>query len=450
MADDKPIKVNKYEEVTRKYGDPWIWGIYFTLIIISIIESYSASSREVAALGVYMPIIKHCVFLALGFGCIFFLHRTNYNNKNLLALMIPGLGVFTIISLVYVLLFGQVINGAQRAISLPGGFTLQPAELAKLSIVTLLAYILARSQKNKDVTTGGIIAAAFFVAVFGGLLLQSGLTNTLLLMCISISMLLIGGTRWKKILCLGVIYGVVFGCFMLIKKNNDNKEANLLAAENVVMEGDTIADYEATDSKNKVDRSGTWKNRMKDWWNSDSLVYKPMTDKNQQEMFSRMAQAHGGITGVGIGNSRECSRLPLAFSDYIYSIIVEEMGLIGGIFVLLLYLVLLARAAMIARRCRRVLPALLIIGMASMIAYQALFHMAINSGVFPVSGQPLPLISKGGTSIIVTSIAFGIMLSVSRTIANGNIKNRKSEENQLPEGLGAENPTQLIRKNEWK
>ena len=450
MSEVKHDKVNKYEEVTKKYGDPWIWGIYFTLIIISIIESYSASSREVAKAGVYMPIIKHCVFLAVGFACVFFLYRSNYNSKNLLALMIPGLGVFTIISLVYVMLFGEVINGAQRAISLPGGFTLQPAELAKLSIVTLLAYILARSQKNKDVTTGGIIMAACIVAVFGGLLLQSGLTNTLLLMCISMSMLLIGGTRWKKIICVMVLYGIVFGCFMLIKKNNDSKEANLLAAENVVMEGDTIADNMVVDSKNKVDRSGTWKNRVKEWWNSDSLVYRPLTDKNQQEMFSRMAQAHGGITGVGIGNSRECSRLPLAFSDYIYSIIVEETGLIGGVFVIILYLWLLARAAMIARRCRRVLPALLIIGMASMIAYQALFHMAINAGVVPVSGQPLPLVSKGGTSIIVTSIAFGIMLSVSRTIANGTNKSNKSEENQLPEGLGAENPTQLIRKNEWK
>ena len=124
------------------------------------------------------------------------------------------------------------------------------------------------------------------------------------------------------------------------------------------------------------------------------------------------------------------------------------MGLIGGVCVLILYLWLLARAAMIARRCRRVLPALLIIGMASMVAFQALFHMAINVGVFPVSGQPLPLISKGGTSIIVTSVAFAIMLSISRTIANQNSKNNKTEEAQLPDDLRAENPTQMISGNE--
>ncbi len=442
-------KSKKYEEVSRKYGDPWIWGIYFTLLILSIIESYSASSREVAMSGIYMPIIKQCFFLAFGGVLVFFLHRIDYNSKTLLALLIPGLGLITVASLVYVMLFGEVVNGAQRAISLPGGFTIQPAELAKLSIVTLLTYILARNQKKNDVKAGGMVAAAVVVAIFGGLLIQSGLTNTLLLMSISLAMMAIGGAKWKKIGCVIIVYGFVFGLFMVIKSHNEKQKAILAdseTADRIVSEGDTIG----TDPATAVNRQGTWENRIHDWWQSDSLVYKPITSKNQQEMFSRMAQAHGGFAGVGIGNSRECSRLPLAFSDYIFSIIIEEMGLAGGVFVIVLYLWLLARAAMIARRCRRVLPALLVIGMASMVALQALFHMAINSGVFPVSGQPLPLISKGGTSIIVTSIAFGVMLSISRTIANYDKKNIKIEENQLPDELRAENPTQLIRSNEWK
>lgn len=442
-------KSKKYEEVSRKYGDPWIWGIYFTLLILSIIESYSASSREVAMSGIYMPIIKQCFFLAFGGVLVFFLHRIDYNSKTLLALLIPGLGLITVASLVYVMLFGEVVNGAQRAISLPGGFTIQPAELAKLSIVTLLTYILARNQKKNDVKAGGVVAAAVVVAIFGGLLIQSGLTNTLLLMSISLAMMAIGGAKWKKIGCVIIVYGFVFGLFMVIKSHNEKQKAILAdseTADRIVSEGDTIG----TDAATAVNRQGTWENRIHDWWQSDSLVYKPITSKNQQEMFSRMAQAHGGFAGVGIGNSRECSRLPLAFSDYIFSIIIEEMGLAGGVFVIVLYLWLLARAAMIARRCRRVLPALLVIGMASMVALQALFHMAINSGVFPVSGQPLPLISKGGTSIIVTSIAFGVMLSISRTIANYDKKNIKIEENQLPDELRAENPTQLIRSNEWK
>ncbi len=158
-----------------------------------------------------------------------------------------------------------------------------------------------------------------------------------------------------------------------------------------------------------------------------------------------MAQANGGIHGVGPGNSRESARLPLAFSDYIYAIVVEELGLIGGVAVLILYLWLLARAAGIASRCSITYPALIVMGMAVMIAFQALFHMGIVTGVFPVSGQPLPLISKGGTSIIVTCIAFGIMLSVSRTASrHGNKKHEISEEKEsLPEQLRDENKMQL-------
>ena len=169
-----------------------------------------------------------------------------------------------------------------------------------------------------------------------------------------------------------------------------------------------------------------------------------MNSTNRQEMYSRIAQAHGGITGVGPGNSRECSRLPLAFSDYIYSIIIEELGFIGGVFVLVLYLFLLARAGMIAKKCSRAFPALLIMGMAVMITLQALFHMGINTGFFPVSGQPLPLISMGGTSIFIISMAFGVMLSVSRFAVQSNkTKEIKAEIAELPEGLKAENPMKL-------
>ena len=391
-------KTTRFNEIAQKYGDPWIWGIYFTLIIISIIESYSASSREIATAGVYAPIIKQCAFLAVGGLLVFVLHRVDYNKPRFLYIMIPLLAFFTVFCLVYVMLFGEVINGAQRAMKILPGVTLQPAELAKLSIVTLLAYILAKSQQNKDIS---------------------------------------------RILMLGLFYAVIGGMFFLIKHNNDKKAEVLAQSDTEMVAG---AD---TGEKKILMRDATWRNRINDYLNQDSLRFRPITNKNQQEMFSRMAQAHGGLVGVGVGNSRECSRLPLAFSDYIYSIIIEETGVLGGMFVLILYLWLLARAAMIVRRSKRVLPSLLVIGMASLITYQALFHMAINVGVFPVSGQPLPLISKGGTSIVVMSVAFGVMLSVSRTIANYNNPNKKVDDMPLPEGLDAENPTQII-KNVWK
>ena len=450
-------KTNKYNELSQKYGDPWIWGIYITLLIISIIESYSASSREIAAQGIYMPIIKQCVFLGAGALCVVGLQRVDYNKPSFLYAMIPGLAIITVLSLIYVMFFGEIINGARRAMTIiPGLVTLQPAELAKLSIVTILSYIFAKSQKNQDISNGGLVAAALAVGIYGALMIKSGLTNTLLLIAISGSMLLIGGARFKKIGILMGFFVIMLGFFFIIKSNNDKKEevftetqkemhVNIPAAGVDVMEEDGGKAQLA-----EVRRTGTWLSRFNEWWNSDSLVHRPITPKNQQEMFSRMAQAHGGPFGVGIGKSRECSRLPLAFSDYIYSIIVEETGFVGGVFVLLLYLSLLGRAAMIVRRSKRVLPSLLVIGMASFITFQALFHMAINVGVFPVSGQPLSLISKGGTSIIVISIAFGVMLSVSRTIANYGNKKVKVEDTPVIEGLDAENPTEIPAKNVWK
>jgi len=449
----KTNKTNKYTELSQKYGDPWIWGIYIMLLIISIVESYSASSREISSQGIYMPIIKQFAFLALGAVCVILLQRVDYNKPKFLYAMIPGLAVITVISLIYVMFFGEVINGARRAMTLLPGVTLQPAELAKLSIVTILSYIFAKSQKNQDISNGGLIAAGFVVALYGGLMIKSGLTNTLLLIAISGSMLLIGGARFKKIGIIMLFFGIMFGIFVIIKSNNDKKEETFRATQQE-MQVDVPADGQAGDQPGdgakEVARTGTWKNRFSEWWHSDSLVYRPITAKNQQEMFSRMAQAHGGLFGKGVGQSRECSRLPLAFSDYIFSIIVEELGLVGGVFVLLLYLSLLGRAAMIVRRSKRVLPSLLVIGMASFITFQALFHMAINVGVFPVSGQPLPLISKGGTSIMVISIAFGVMLSVSRTIANYGNKKNKAEETPVIEGLDAENPTEIPVINVWK
>ena len=159
-----------------------------------------------------------------------------------------------------------------------------------------------------------------------------------------------------------------------------------------------------------------------------------------------MAQAHGGLFGVGPGNSRENARLPLAFSDYIFSIIVEDTGFVGGVILLILYLCLLARAGIIATKCTKAFPALLITGCATLIVTQALIHMFIVTGLMPVSGQPLPFISKGGTSILVMSSAMGMMLSVSKFAVQ---QRRSADKNQaIKEALADSddssiNPTQL-------
>ena len=440
-------KRKRHSELTRKYGDSWIWGIYFILLIVSIVESYSASSQIVAGRSVYSPIINQGGFLLLGLGIIVAMSRIKYNNTYLLTGIIPLLWFVSVGGLLYVLVAGKVVNGAARAIYIMG-FSVQPAELAKLSVVTMLAFILARSQKNNDVSMWGLIASVVVVAVFGLLMLRDGLTNTALLMGISLSMMVVGGISWRRIILVLVLFCIVGAAGYAIKSHNDSSDS-------VVQTNQTVGPR--AEEKSNVDRTDMRKGRVSKWLHSDSLIYEPVSDDNAQEMFSRMAQAHGGITGVTPGHSRECSRLPLAFSDYIYSIIVEETGLVGGIIVLMLYFALMSRAAIIASRCSRSLPALLIMGMAAMITCQALCHMAINVGAMPVSGQPLPLISKGGTSILVTSVAFCLMICISRSVANGDDRrnNKKNKDNKGDAEIAAEaldeatNPSQYL-KNEWK
>ena len=452
-------KAHRYEEMTRKHGDPWIWGIYIMLIVISLVETYSAASREVVKMGVYMPILKHILFLMIGGGLLLATYRIPYTNKKYLIFYTVGLTAISILLLIYVLFFGENYNNAQRSFRVVG-ISVQPFEIAKLAVVLCLSLVLSRTQKGNGVSNNGVIVCVLLIAVYGLLTYVNGMTNFLLLTSISLVMMVVGGITFKRIAILLVAFGLVGGAIYMIKSSNDDKDENLQKSrsqtEQVMQEGETgdlVAEQASKTGKKKVDRSNVRKKRIENWLNNDSLWTRPIIpNENDQEMFAYMAQAHGGVTGVFFGNSRETSRLPLASSDYVFSIIVEDTGLIGGVIVLTLFLALLLRAAMIARRCRRTLPTLMVIGSASMITLQALFHIAINTGVFPVSGQPLPLISKGGSAIVVTSYAFALLLSISRTVAGLTDKeNATKEEMALPEELRAENPSQLINyKNVWK
>ena len=416
---NSPFDTTAPAPVTR--GDKHLWGIYMALCAISLVELYSASSREVNAssIGVMGPVIRHVAMLIGGFGIMWLISRKHYR---IVILMTYVIATISILMMGYVMVAGEVVNGARRSMNILG-ISIQPAELIKLSSVLIVALQMARSQKLKSigVKDKGVFWAAVFITFFGAMLLPQGLTNTFLLMFISIGMMIIGGTPWKRILLVIAIYGVAGGGYIGYVWLTDNPEAG------------------------KLSRMDTWIARIERFSDPTPKYEQEINLENRQEMYSYMAQAHGGISGVLPGNSREASRLPLAFSDFIYSIIIEDLGVWGGIGVLLLYLWLLGRAAAIASRCSRSYPALLVIGMAVMVVAQALIHMAIVTGAIPVSGQPLPLISKGGSSILVTSIAFGIMLSVSRFAANNKAKRQviKDEINALPEEMSAENPTQL-------
>ena len=434
------------EEETVQSGDRWIWGIYIALCLLSVVESYAALSQVVGKQGLYMPLLKHCALLGLGFLGLWVIQRLHYTK---FIFFIKVFAVLVFASVVAVQFVGSTINGAQRVIQLPG-FTLQPAELAKLAIATIIPLIVSRNQISNGVTMKGAIIAVTVVCSFALFLLGQGLTNTLLLMITSVLIMWVGGIKMRQLAMVFAVYMAFGGGYYILNKSNQAKQRRA-AIEQLASSGADVSELQADDDDDvEAGRSLTWTNRIERWkTNHDSLVYMPKTAKNEQEMYAHMAQAHGGICGVGPGNSRECSRLPLAFSDYIYSIIVEETGLIGGLFVMILYLWLLIRAGLIASRCARAFPALLIMGMAVMITFQALVHMAINTGLFPVSGQSLPLISEGGTSVLVVSAAFGIMLSVSRHASQNTIdKMKKKDLENLPKEEQAPNPMQIIINNE--
>ena len=403
-------------------GDPYIWGIYIMLLVVSVIELFSASSSEVSASNVYMPLIRHGIFLVLGLGIVLLLQNIHYKNISHFALLmtIVSLGL-----LLYSTLFGVEINGAQRAIKI-AGFTIQPAEIVKYTVVILLARILGREQKGGGISTKGVVYSAIVVAVFAGCLWKNGLTNTLLLFIVSVAMFLIGGMKWKQFFIVMGIYSVCAGALYYVKYQDEKED-----------EFDRIGRIEAVSASG--DRTGTHKGRIARFIagvNPDD----PIDDYNRQVILSKIAQANGGVFGQGPGNSRESARLPLAFSDYIYSIIVEDLGLVGGAFLIILYMLLLARAGRIAYRCSRAIPSFMIMGCAVLIVLQALVHMAIVTGLFPVSGQPLPLISKGGPSVLVMSAAIGTMLSVSRfSVTTGDKKQIKAELKELPEDMRAAN-----------
>ena len=417
-------------EASTAKSDKYIWGLYIMLLIISCIEVFSASSSQVSGANVYKPLFDHVKFLALGFVIVLVFNKIHYKFYKHYA---TAAFIACVILLLWSTFKGADINGAKRAIDMKF-MTIQPPEMMKLAMVLFMAKVMSVNQRPGGVNNKGIIISATIVVLASAVLWINGLTNAAMVMMISIAMFLIGGIEWKKF---GIVIGVYLicgGALFLKKYDSGDKKAETETTQ--LVKGEEI--------KNRAD---THEGRLKRFFEGVNANDK-ITDDNRQVMYSHFALANGSMTGQGPGNSRESARLPLAFSDYIYSIIVEDTGFIGGVCLLLLYLCLLARAGRVASKCRRAFPAILIMGCAVMIVLQALVHMSIAVGLGPVSGQPLPFISKGGTSIIVMSAAIGMMLSISRdaTTAKSNRKEMKDELKQLPEDMLADNPTMISGK----
>ena len=364
-------------------GDRIIWAIAALLAIFSFLPVYSAASN-LAYIGsgsnTFSYFIKHFVHLFLGFSIIYGVHKIPYRYfKGLSMVMIP----VVLILLIITMLQGATIGGANasRWIRVPiVGFTFQPSTLAAL---VLMVYVARYLSKIKDETISfreSVLPLWLPVFIVLALILPANFSTAALIFSMVILLTFVGGYPLKY---LSIIIGsgvVVLALFVLTAK--------------------AFPDL----MPNRVD---TWTSRI------SSFVDSEVTQEDYQIEKAKIAIASGGVQGLGPGKSIQKNFLPQSSSDFIFAIIIEEYGLIGGIFLLILYLWLLFRIVIVAQKSDSVFGKLLAIGVGIPVIFQALVNMGVAVQLFPVTGQTLPLISSGGTSIWVTCLALGVVLSVS-------------------------------------
>ena len=395
-------------------GDKVIWMVFFFLCIISVIEVYSASAGLTYKGGHYWaPIVKHTGILLVG---VFAMVVTLNIKCKYFKIVTPFLLLIAVVTLITVLLAGQSTNGAQRWISIVG-IQFQPSEIAKGALVLATAQILSAMQTehgaDKNAFKYILIVSAFIIP----LIMVENL-STAMLLCMVIFMMMIIGRVPGKILgkALGVVTLLILTIFtlvMVVGKDHEKENANPNHIEQVA-----VAEQKKDPSMfgSVFHRFDTWKGRI------DRFIAGKETppeefdlDKDAQIGHANIAIVSSNFIGKGPGNSVERDFLSQAFSDFIYAIIIEEMGIFGGFFVAMLYIILLFRTGRIANRCENNFPAFLAMGLALLLVTQALFNMCVAVGLAPVTGQPLPLVSKGGTSTIINCVYIGAILSVSRS-----------------------------------
>ncbi|MHB9054683.1 MAG: FtsW/RodA/SpoVE family cell cycle protein [Paludibacteraceae bacterium] len=383
-------------------GDTTIWIVFITLCIFSSIELYSASSTlAFKAANHTAPMLQHVAFLAFGAVLAYFVHLIPYKYIRILAYFGLLLSFFL---LIYVLAKGQSANDASRWIRIMG-IQFQPSELAKLSLIIVIADFVSRIRANPVDEKKYFIMILVISGTVIGLILLENFSTAAILGLVVFFMMFIGQISWKKLAgILVAIAAVLLIGFLLVKAIPKEKMPKAF------------------------DRAYTWVARIeRSAKETDENKY-VINDENLQVQHGRIAVARGGFLGVFPGNSVERDYLPHAYDDFIFSIITEEMGLAGGIFVMFLYLVLLFRTGQIATVCKSTFPAMLVTGLGLLITLQATVNMFVGSGFGLVTGQPLPLISRGGTSILVTCIYFGIILGVIREIKLEDSKTQRTKE----------------------
>jgi len=367
-------------------GDRVIWMVVILLSFLSLLAVYSSTGtlayKYQQGNTVYY-VMKHLIILALGFVLMILAHKVKYTYYSRIFQVTLYIAILL---LVITLLFGKDVNDAKRALELPFGLTFQASDLAKLTLIIYLARILTKKQDALNDFKSLFVPVMVPIIVVCGLILPSNLSTAVMLFVTSLVLLFIGRIRWVNILKLigiAVAAFVIFiGILMLLPES-------------------------------KQGRLKTWENRMESFFSGEE------EEEEDQVVQSKIAVVSGGIFGKMPGNSTQRNFLSHPYSDFIFAIIIEEYGLIGGSFVVLLYMILLFRAVRIVIKSPRTFGAFLTIGVAFSLVFQALINMGVAVNLLPVTGQPLPLVSMGGTSIWFTSLSIGIILSVSREVSKG-------------------------------
>ncbi len=398
-----------------KYIDKTYWVLYIALAIVAVIALFSAGSTLVyerhSILG---PVTSQMLFLCLGIIVAFFLQFVPSKYIRLGGYFFLGLSLLCLWSM---LIPGNplvaTINGASRWIKI-GGFTFQPSELAKLSLIIVVTDLLSRIKTEEDKRryffwTLGLTAATALPIMTGNL------STAVLLGGIVLILWFLARIPWKYILS-------VIGIAIV-----------LLVAGYAIVEFGFVRRGQAI-THGPFKRATTWVGRIDDIFSEhqESAEFK-LTDDNYQRSIAKVAVARGGKSPIGVlpGNSQERDFLPQAFADYIFAIIVEETGMFGAIVLIFLYMAVLFRACQTSSRFGDYAALLMVMGLALMLTCQALVSMMVAVGLGPVTGQPLPLISRGGTSALITSAYFGIIMSVSREQSELSERQNKTTQESL-------------------
>ena len=384
---------------SRTRGDKVIWAAVLLLALVSVLVVYSSTGLLAYKMNkgnTEIYLFKQIVFIAIGLAVIYFSHLVNYT---VYARVARILFLISIPLMIYTYLFGVTLNEGSRWIKLPIiNLTFQTSDLAKLALFMYLGRLLSKKQDVIKDFRKGFLPVITPVVVICALIAPANLSTALLVGATSMLLLFIGRASAKHLLLtIGVASIPVILLVTVALSYYDSSEGRSKELPGVL----------------SVGRLPTWIKRVQNFVHSNKEIDK---DENYQVNQAKIAISKGGMLGLGPGNSETRNFLPHPYSDFIYAIIIEEYGIIGGAFIILIYLIFLFRCIRIFRKCPYAFGAFLALGLSFTLVIQALINMAVTVNLFPVTGVTLPLVSMGGSSFLFTCLAIGIILSVARNV----------------------------------